>query len=292
MEKQQGFSLSYIHLKVVLLSEESAQLPYYLGSTLRGVIGHTLQQDKEAYDYLYRNYVLSDYKMDIVNPYIIIPPPQGQCDYTKGSELEFEIILLGDAQRYTVSVIKALNKIHKLGLGVMRSPFVLKKVLHKQDQRIIWQDGYFNSNAIRQEELPYLCLSDVIKVTLQIHTPLRIRRKGNILLKIDFPTIFRNIASRMEELTKRYGGWVDKEEIARLMILSQDIIVVREELRLEALKRYSNRQGKTMDLSGVLGSIEFEGDITPFVPWLYAIQRLHIGRNTTFGMGNITVEFM
>ncbi len=292
MDKQHGFSLSYIHLKVVLISEESAQLPFYLGSTLRGVIGHTLQQDKEAYDYLYRNYVFSNHKMDVVNPYMIIPSLQEQGNYPKGSELEFEIILLGDAQCYTVSVIKALSRIHNLGLGVMRSPFILQKVLHKQDQRIIWQDGYFNSIAMRQEELPYLCLLDVKKVILQIHTPLRIRRKGKILLKIDFPTIFRNIANRMEELTKRYGGWVDKEEIASLMILSQDIIVVREELRLEELKRYSNRQGKTMDLSGLLGSIEFEGNITPFVPWLYAIQKLHIGRNTTFGMGNITVEFM
>lgn len=47
-----------------------------------------------------------------------------------------------------------------------------------------------------------------------------------------------------------------------------------------------------MDLRGLLGSIEFEGELTPFVPWLYAIQTLHIGRNTTFGMGKITVEFL
>lgn len=292
MEKQQGFSLSYIHLKVVLLSEESTQLPPYLGSTLRGVIGHALKEDKEAYDYLYRNHVLSDNKMDIVNPYIIKPPLQEQSAYLKGSKLEFDIILLGNAQRYTFSVIKALNKINNLGLGALRSPFVLNKVLHKKDQRIIWQDGYFNSIGIKHEELPYLSLSDVRKVIMQIHTPLRIRRKGKIILKLDFPTIFRNIASRLEELTKRYGGQVNEGEIDRLKILSEEINVVREELRLEELKRYSNRQGKTVDLSGLLGSIEFEGDLTPFVPWLYAIQKLHIGRNTTFGMGNITVEFM
>lgn len=292
MKEQQGFSLSYIHLKVILISKESAQLPPYLGSTLRGVIGHALKQDKDAYDYLYRNYVLSDYKRDILNPYMIIPPLQKQSSYPKGSELEFDLILLGDAQQYTVSVIKALNKIENLGLGALRNPFVLKKVLHKQYQRIIWQDGYLNSNAIKNEELPYLSLSDVKRVVLQIHTPLRIRRKGKLLEMLDFPTIFRNITSRMEELTSRYGGWVNEEEIARLMNFSQNIAVVREELRLEELKRYSNRQEKTIDLSGLMGSIEFEGELTKFVPWLYAIQILHIGRNTTFGMGNITVEFI
>ena len=43
---------------------------------------------------------------------------------------------------------------------------------------------------------------------------------------------------------------------------------------------------------GLIGTIEYEGDLTPFVPWLYAAQRLHIGRNTTFGMGKIQVYFI
>lgn len=47
-----------------------------------------------------------------------------------------------------------------------------------------------------------------------------------------------------------------------------------------------------MDFSGLLGNVQFEGNITPFVPWLYAAQILHIGRNTTFGMGKIEVEFI
>lgn len=127
---------------------------------------------------------------------------------------------------------------------------------------------------------------------MQIHTPLRIRRKGKLLENLDFPTVFRNIARRLEDLTKRYGGWVDEQEIARLKILSQEIEVVKADLRIEKLERYSNRQEKHMDLSGLMGSIEFEGHLTPFVPWLYAIQILHMGRNTTFGMGRITIEFI
>lgn len=287
-----GFSLSYIHLNITLISREYTQLPSYLGSTLRGVIGHALCPDQEAYNYLYRNHVLSDQKIDVVNPYIIVLPLRGRTTYYKGDELEFDMILLGDAQRYTFSIIKALNRIQNFGLGVARSPFILKKVIHKQDQRIIWRDNYFNSVAIKSEELPYLTLSNVKNVILKIQTPLRIRRKGKLLIRLDFPTIIRNITSRLEALTKRYGGYVNEQEIARLLTLSQEIKIVKEDLWLEELERYSNRQGKTMDLSGLLGSIEFEGELTPFVPWLYAMQILHIGRNTTFGLGKITVEFM
>ena len=33
-------------------------------------------------------------------------------------------------------------------------------------------------------------------------------------------------------------------------------------------------------------------DLSPFVPWLYAAQTLHVGRNTTFGMGKLEVYFI
>ncbi|HIR14809.1 MAG TPA: CRISPR system precrRNA processing endoribonuclease RAMP protein Cas6 [Candidatus Choladousia intestinavium] len=47
-----------------------------------------------------------------------------------------------------------------------------------------------------------------------------------------------------------------------------------------------------MDFSGLIGTIEYEGDLTPFAPWLNAAQKLHIGRNTTFGLGEIQVYFV
>ena len=67
---------------------------------------------------------------------------------------------------------------------------------------------------------------------------------------------------------------------------------VKEEIKVEHMERYSNRTNGKMDFSGLLGTIEYEGGLTPFVPWLYAAQRLHVGRNTTFGMGKIEVYFI
>ena len=41
-----------------------------------------------------------------------------------------------------------------------------------------------------------------------------------------------------------------------------------------------------------MGEVEYEGNLDPFVPWLLAAQTLHLGRNTTFGMGEIQVYFI
>ena len=66
---------------------------------------------------------------------------------------------------------------------------------------------------------------------------------------------------------------------------------MRENLNIHHLQRYSNRVQDKMDFSGLMGEVEYEGDLAPFVSWLSAAQILHIGRNTTFGMGKIQVYF-
>jgi len=50
-------------------------------------------------------------------------------------------------------------------------------------------------------------------------------------------------------------------------------------------QRYSNRQQQAMSLGGVLGRVVLRGDLAAFLQMLQAGQWLHIGKETTFGMG-------
>src|SRR5699024_9421915 len=73
---QKHFEISYLPLKVSLISQQRAELPPYLGSTLRGVIGQALlQTDKDACAFLYRNGEDTIHTGQVVvKPYMIIPP--------------------------------------------------------------------------------------------------------------------------------------------------------------------------------------------------------------------------
>jgi hypothetical protein len=53
--------------------------------------------------------------------------------------------------------------------------------------------------------------------------------------------------------------------------------------------QFSNKINEKMDFSGIMGVLTFEGELTPYTPWLNAAQLLHIGRNTTFGCGKIEI---
>lgn len=295
MRKQIPFDIRYLPLGISLVSLKRAELPPFLGSTLRGVIGQVLfRTDREAYDFLYVNGKSGERKQDIVKPYVIIPPETCKTKriVEKGEEIKFKFILLGNAVKYAPSLALALQNIYRYGLGVQRYPFCLSQIINSQEQRILWRKE--NDYITKATDIIIPCheLPNVTGVVVRLCTPLRIRHKGQLLTRILFPTLIRNITNRIMAITERYGGRTDRDEVERLQMLATEIKMIKEDLRLEQLERYSNRLQEKMDLGGLLGKIEFEGDLTPFVPWLFAAQILHIGRNTTFGMGRIEVYFL
>ena len=286
------FYLEYLPINFSVIAQDKSILPPYLGSTLRGAIGHVLRNDTEACHYLYDNRRLDKKRQEVLNPYIIVPPMIGKKLFYKNDILNFDIMFLGDGAKYAKNVIDALSSQGGLRLGVRRNKFIFDKAVHKTDQRVIWQDRTFYQAAIRKIPLVYKTLDNVESVTIKFLTPLRRRRNNELLKDVDFSSIIRNITYRIESLTGRYGGWVDTEKMEHIQKLSSKIITTKKDIELVNMERYSNRTNEKMDFGGLMGSMSFHGDLSLFVPWLYAAQILHIGGNTTFGMGRIEVEFI
>ena len=265
------FEISYCPLRVSLNALERAELPPYLGSTLRGALGQALlQTDKEACAFLYRNSEKED--MDagkvVAKPYMIIPPEiqRPQTVIEQGEKLNFELLLFGSAEESVSAVVSALEQLYKFGLGVRRYRFDLSEIINSQTQRIIWRKGKYFKEAVTAAEIQGEELQNVTGVVIKICTPLRIRHGGRLVKKILFQTLIRNITNRIMELTERYGGWIDQEEADRLLVLAEKVSTVHEEIKVERMERYSNRTNGKMDFSGLIGTIEYEGDLTPFAP--------------------------
>lgn len=128
MEQQTSFFIKYLPMTISLISVETAILPAYLGSTLRGAIGNALHHNTAAFDYLYNNRALSNNGQDIINPYVIIPPAINDATYHAGEELCFQILLLGEAVKYVQPLVNAIHSIERLELGALRYPFEFKKL--------------------------------------------------------------------------------------------------------------------------------------------------------------------
>ena len=157
---QQHFEISYLALRVSLIALQRAELPPYLGSTLRGAIGQALlQTDKDACAFLYRNGESPDINKGqvIVKPYMIIPPDicAPQTVIEQGASIDFEFLLFGSAVKYVQSLISALEQIHRFGLGGRRYPFYLSEIINSQTQRIIWRQGKCLKPDMNAAVLPY-----------------------------------------------------------------------------------------------------------------------------------------
>jgi hypothetical protein len=53
------------------------------------------------------------------------------------------------------------------------------------------------------------------------------------------------------------------------------------------LPRRSDHQDRAMEIGGLVGSVELEGELGPIMPLLAAAEQLHVGQGATFGLGRI-----
>ncbi|MBU5442519.1 CRISPR system precrRNA processing endoribonuclease RAMP protein Cas6 [Paenibacillus sp. MSJ-34] len=290
MHNPAPFSLSYLPLLIRLQCCESVRLPPYLGSTLHGVVGWKLSTYSEAYRYIFENRRYGGRKQDIVNPYIM-EPPRYQAIYLQGDMLSFRFILLGKAANYIKDVVEALAGTAWFEIGAERKRFQLVDILQAERLEPVWRRGTLNMEAATSEMLTVREQEGISRCSIHLLTPLRIRRGGEQLREIDFPTIIRSITRRVTALTERYGGHVSPDAISSVSQLSASVHTTSSGLYWSEMSRYSNRRNVKMDLSGLLGAMTFEGDMSHFVPWLHASRILHIGRNVTFGCGQLDVVF-
>jgi hypothetical protein len=292
MNKQQDiFSLEYLPLLIRLECKEDARLPVFLGSTLHGVLGWALLEHSNVYTYLFENRRWGGASQDIVNPYMI-EPPRHQAAYRAGDQLCFKFILFGNAIRFTKEVVMAMVQAKQFGIGAERKLFELTDILHGERYQPIWKEGRLDMNAAVSENISTHAIQHHASwCSIHMLTPIRIRRGGALVQDINFPTIVRGITRRIQTLVDRYGGYVNKEEALKALELANTISAKSSSLYLNQMLRYSNRKKESLDWSGMLGALTYEDDLTLFTPWLNAARILHIGRNSTFGCGQIDVIY-
>jgi hypothetical protein len=287
------FALSYLPLLIRLQCQKTTRLPLFLGSTMHGIMGWALKRySPEAYSYLFENKRMSGGKQDIVNPYFI-EPPKSKSHFEKGELLTFTFVLVGNAIHYADAVINALRQSRTFGLGAQRAPFILKDILHGTQFENVYSEEGLNNLALKPENIHFVSGHEhATWCSLHLLTPLRIRRNGKLVEDITFPTIIRNITKRIEMLTERYGGHINTELATSSCEIAQSIDMTVSALHLSQMHRFSNRKNESMDWSGMLGALQFEGELSTFIPWLKAAQVLHIGRNSTFGCGKIDLIYL
>ncbi|MBI4847715.1 MAG: CRISPR system precrRNA processing endoribonuclease RAMP protein Cas6 [Nitrospirae bacterium] len=274
-----------------------------------------LLKEKCVYSYVFETPPLSDTKImrnytSAPHPFIIEPPPEKRQSYTPKDEITFGLTLIGKAIDYLPYFVYTFDELGKMGIGKGRGKYVLQtvniqnsrfktdsksKTIYSSDTKTLmpFEPSFLNLefailNSERSEGI--LNLQSSI-LNLSFLTPTRIIYDGHLTLDLEFHILIRQLLRRISLLAYFHCGLDTSDwDFKGIIEKAKEVKVSKRTLKWYDWERYSARQDTRMKMGGFLGEITFEGDIEPFMPLIAAGEILHVGKGTSFGLGQFKIQ--
>lgn len=128
------------------------------------------------------------------------------------------------------------------------------------------------------------------RVCLRFVTPVEIKGEGFSRESPQFGPLFARVRDRISNLARYYGGETMDLDYRAIGERSRTPVLLRADLRELRQSRTSYRTGQTHPLNGMVGEVEYAGDLTEFLPWLEAARWAGVGRQTVWGKGEIEIS--
>ncbi|MGK0290658.1 MAG: CRISPR-associated endoribonuclease Cas6 [bacterium] len=300
--------LHYHHFCFTLLVQTPITLPKYKGSILRGGFGAKLKEvtcvatkQKDCNNCKFKRQCtyysifatpptgngLGISGSPRPHPYIIQPPQSNETEFKKGQLIQFSFLLFGDYIQNLHQIIFSFLKLGQSGLGQHRGKYSLHLVEQKVENQ--WKTIFHHETQHLENENTLVPLKiqknlNSSSVNLQLLTPLRIKSKGKYLNQFNFLAFWQSLLKRAHTLVRNFESHPKLDELEDLWDKAPNI-EVRSDVYWHDWERYSAQQKDTMKLGGLLGSIELKGDLSLILPLLKIGEKIHVGKNTSFGLG-------
>lgn len=296
--------LSIARLRLTVRAEGPLQLPLYAGSMLRGAFGHALlalsplpHTDGQPcalhascpYCQLFAAPPLPGHSLqkfsNMPQPYVIEPPTGGAQRLQPGQMFGFGLVLIGKALGLLPTVLQAWQRALRTGLGPGHTPCTLVDIFDENGMQRLPEKREQLSNLIATLP-PAPALG--AQTTLHFGSPLRLQVQGKPVRarQLTARDLLVALARRSQLLCDVHlGVAAPQHDFAALSAQAAAITLHGDGLRWFDWGRYSQRQQQEMQLGGLLGSVQLQGDLAPFAQLLHLGQWLHVGKNATMGLG-------
>lgn len=121
-------------------------------------------------------------------------------------------------------------------------------------------------------------------------TPTRLTWQGDLVTRPVFHVLFRNALRRLSSLAYFHHGFELDVDFAGLARLAEEVRVTEDRTYWVDWERYSSRQGERMRFGGFVGEAAFaaaEDTWRRLLPFVLLAPLVHLGKNTTFGLGRV-----
>jgi hypothetical protein len=314
-------SFRLINLRFTICAIDPVILPDYHGSALRGAFGHAFKKAccaarvNDCQDCPLKGRCVYAYVFEtecdptdpfirnqngLPHPYIFRPQLNPVSRVHPGSDIEFNLILIGKAMEYVMHCAYAAALMGDIGLAKGSARFNL----HKIESLDISGKPYLlfpsEGQQLDMKNLQIIAFQDICRhrfpenpCTLRLLTRTDIQKNGS-RPDITFGVLFRRLLRRVTTLAHLHcnagfntGSCID--EFHELSDMADNVVPISKNIAFQEARRWSNRQHQDMPFSGVLGEITFSGDMTPFWPFLLLGEWVHVGKKATFGFGRYEI---
>lgn len=132
-------------------------------------------------------------------------------------------------------------------------------------------------------------LAPTQKIRVEFLTPAELKHEDQIAQRPEFPILFARVRDRISTLRALYAEGPLEIDFRAIGERSSAIQLTRFEGRTINTQRRSTRTGQTHSIGGFTGIAEYEGDLDEFLPWLEAARWTGVGRQCSWGKGEIAV---
>ena len=257
------------------------------------------------------------------HPFVLEPPLEDQRIYTPEDQLAVHLILMGQAIEWLPYFVFSFEELGRLGIGARRGKTRLLEVASLAGAEAVpvfsgTDRQFLSPGQPVTVDTFWQSVPLVASIDVEFHTPARLVSKGRLRHELEFSLLFGALLRRLALLMMAHGGGgsltlptghpIDAIAILRYFFdrhaqrpedrralldafdLAANVNVETQHLRWHDWERYSNRQQTRMTLGGVLGRVRYVGELGPFLPYLRLGELIHVGKNSAFGLGQITAE--
>jgi len=247
---------------------------------------------------------------DIPRPFVIEPPADDKTEYIAGEELAFRLVLVGRSVAYLPYFVTAFRELGRTGIGRRRAGFELVKV--SQVSGAEWLagpgDGTLDGGQMASvfdaslgERVTLAGVEDCCigagevtqaaktlsptRIRVEFLTMTRLKHSDSLRSSPAFHVLVTALLRRVSSLAYFHHGVDLNLDYSGLVERAKEVRLAADDTRWVNWTRYSNRQDRSMNLGGLVGGATYEGEVAEFRELLVLGSVVHVGKNTTFGLG-------
>lgn len=293
---------------------ERAVVPPYEGSMIRGAFGRAFKDSccpfphengqgctlgqKCPYGYVFETSPPEEARdfaknQEMPRPYVFEPPDGTKMEYRSGERMRFGFTTVGRAAEYMPYFIYAFSKMGEEGVGRLRAPYELERVVAKNPLTGIREEVY-DGKMVRNLRAPTVWADaemaarslDAERLRVEFLTPTFVKFRGEVSPEApSFAALAQALLIRVPMLSAVHCGEVWREDFRSMVERAGEVETVSDETTWASFRRYSSFKKKSEALEGVVGSAEYEGPVKEFLPLMCLGQISHLGKRAVFGLG-------